>query len=312
MSRTAEPPILPSSSPLHKLLAQYGATVARRPALFVAFSAAIATTFGYLFVLLFTLDPSLSALKPSSRVWSSNPVPEHGESMPELGIKQAWIFGNNMKALERDVLEETLNIQGTLLGSMVNYAAQHPAMPLASTSVDATQHFQDGVPDVSSVPMFFHSPLMCWNHSASAIRTDLDGVETVNRCSRLRSPFQVPLRYSSILGGISLEGNKIVAADALVISLLYPRGSKAEGIWALGAKSIAATERYEVYPHDGSSKSTQYNFRYRATTFSDLLPSAVVFILTAVYLLWGVRNIKSLRSRVVIAAGAVTQVWLPS
>jgi hypothetical protein len=233
--------------------------------------------------------------------------------MPEIEIRQAWISGSYKNAIERDVLEEALNIQDILLGPMVSYGSRDSSTPLVASAADAPQHHQDSERGSSSFQMLFHSPLMYWNCSSLAIEADCDVIETVNRQSRMQSPFNVTLRHSSVFGGKSFEEKRLVAADALVISLLYQRGSKAGDIWMRGAQSVADTGKYDVYPREGSNmSSTLYEFRYQPATYASLLPLALVSVLTATYVLWGVVKLKSLNGRLSIAVAAVTQVWILS
>jgi hypothetical protein len=48
--------------------------------------------------------------------------PESGEKLaPDISIKQAWIYGGWMKALERDTILEAVVVQERLLGPILNY-----------------------------------------------------------------------------------------------------------------------------------------------------------------------------------------------
>jgi hypothetical protein len=259
------------------------------------------------------LNPTFDTLRLPNRVRVSAQPIERSGSLPEIEIRQAWISGGYKKAIERDVLEEALNIQDILLGQMVSYASQDSSTPLAASAADAPQHRQDSERGSSSFQMLFHSPLMYWNCSSLAIEADRDVIETVNRQSRMQSPFNVTLRHSSVFGGKSFEGKNLVAADALVISLLYQRGSKAGDIWMRGAQSVADTGKYDVYPHEGSiTPNTLYEFRYQPAAYASLLPLALVSVLTAAYVLWGIVKLKSLSGGLSIAVAAVIQVWIHS
>ena len=65
--------------------------------------------------------------KPPKHVWTSTESFANGENLiPDISIKQAWIHGSWMKALERETLLEAVAIQDMLLGPMLSCdTAQH-------------------------------------------------------------------------------------------------------------------------------------------------------------------------------------------
>jgi hypothetical protein len=63
---------------------------------------------------------SMNCPKPPSHVWTSAESFANSESLiPEISVKQAWIYGSWMKALERDTLLGAVAIQDMLLGPIL-------------------------------------------------------------------------------------------------------------------------------------------------------------------------------------------------
>lgn len=165
-----------------------------------------------------------------------------------------------MDALNSEVLEVALGIQQTLLG---------PGTSCDSFSGD--DYFGDisrldrGGNRTSGMPadMFFHSPLLYWNCSLSAVRNDMDLLRTVNNGANQCSAANVTLRWGSVFAGKRFRNQQLVGADALVISLFYQLDSRVGELWdqrvAYLAESAQTHKRYEVYPSDGGERgSTLY------------------------------------------------------
>src|SRR3982074_3443966 len=100
---------------------------------------------------------------------------------------------------------------------------------------------------------FLHSPLLYWNCSVAAIESDDSILTTINSYNHQISPANITLRPSSVLAGISLSRNRLVAADALVVSLFYKAGSTAGDLWDERAKALAQSDnsRWDVYLANG-------------------------------------------------------------
>lgn len=171
-----------------------------------------------------------------------------------------------MNALNSEVLEEALGIQQTLLGpgtsctsfSEEGYFNQKMLNPGPSI-LDESRNKTSGMP----AGMFFHSPLLYWNCSLSAIQNDNDILRTVNDGFNRRSATNMTLRWGSVFAGKRFAHQQLVGADALVISLFYQLDSPVGELWdrraAYLAKSAETHRRYEVYPSDGKEKgSTLY------------------------------------------------------
>jgi len=99
---------------------------------------------------------------------------------------------------------------------------------------------------------FFHSPLLYWNCSETLILSDEDLVDTVNQKTLLHSAANLTVLWGSVFAGKQIVHHRLVAADALVITLFYRIDSDAGDAWDVRASSLVSDkhnpERYDVYP----------------------------------------------------------------
>lgn len=216
-------------------------------------SVALAVIFSYPFLFLVsstTSDPVLT-----NHAWASaRPFVLPGTVVPDIGIKQAWIHGSYMEALQSRVLEEGLRIQQELLGPEVNcvtYAENHDGY---------SQRSQLARSNASRMEMFVHSPLLYWNCSMEAVQQDSDILNTVNRNVFLHSAANITVRWRSVFAGKRFKDHHLAAADALIISLFYDVDSSVGDLWDQRAAKLTAEAkehgRYAVSFSRG--KSTLY------------------------------------------------------
>ncbi|RPA95328.1 hypothetical protein L873DRAFT_1829877 [Choiromyces venosus 120613-1] len=160
--------------------------------------------------------------------------------------------------------------------------------------------------------MFFHSPLLYWNCSLSAIRDDANLIITVNKQFNKRSPANVTLRWGSVFAGKKFHHHQLVKADALVISLFYRLDSSVGELWdqraAVLAQEADVHGRYDVYPSDGKEKgSTLYEFRFQPMSKLDNFMLAGCYLLTLAYLIISLRNLRAVKSKLGLIATVLTQ-----
>jgi hypothetical protein len=158
-----------------------------------------------------------------------------------------------MEALTHDVLKEGLRIQQALLPN-----AKCAALPHREHDIDYNDYsdFITGAPIMEGeerIPsgMFFHSPLLYWNCSLRAVENDRRILKTVNDGIALRSTAQITLRWGSVFAGKHFSHQKLIAADALVISMFYHLNSTAGEEWdrraAVLSRQAKEHGRYRVY-----------------------------------------------------------------
>ena len=156
-----------------------------------------------------------------------------------------------MEALTHDVLREGARIQQALF----------PGAECSATRNNFNDHDNSDGEDSIPSTMFFHSPLLYWNCSIEAMENDRRILKTVNDGVELRSTANITLRWASVFAGKHFSHKKLIAADALVISMFYHLNSTAGVLWDQRAARLAqeAEEhgRYRVY-RGSQSQSTLY------------------------------------------------------
>ena len=218
-----------------------------------------------------------------------------GNLVPEISIKQAWIHGSRMKALERDSMLEALAAQDLLLGPMSSCATT----PWLEDNVRQTPAGTE-VPKSGTAVSFVHSPLLYWNCSREAIESDTSIIATVNRGAHQVSPTNVTLRPLSVLAGTAFSLNKVVAADALIVSLIYGAESKAGDLWDLRAEEVAQYDksRWEVYPAVSRGvRSTIFRAQSHSTDFQEKAIFSSAYGLIALYVIFKLWNMNVIKSR---------------
>ena len=222
-----------------------------------------------------------------------------------------------MKALEGHVLQSALELQDELLGSTTSFNPQRPQdegildVPAEDWSLDARDRLH-AINGLSNHAWFFHSPLQYWNCSAEAIEGDQDIISTVNARSKQATSVNVTLRHSIVFSGKRFEDHRLVAADALVITLIHKLASPVGEVWGSKALELAnkASTSWRLYPFDGSPSSSLYEFRCQPLSLQDDVLLGVAYSLTAIYFLYTLSNIRALKSRLGLAVTVVGQLAL--
>ena len=212
-----------------------------------------------------------------------------------ISIKQAWIRGSRMKALERDAILEALAVQDLLLGPMSSCATTIWLEDNIFNTPAGTE-----ASEVNTAVSFVHSPLLYWNCSRVAIESDNSIITTVNSRAHQVSPANVTLRPLSVLAGTTFSFNKVVAADALVVSLIYGEQSKAGDLWDLQTEELAQYDksRWEVYPAASrGARSMTFRAQSHSTDSQEKAIFSSAYGLIALYVIFKLWNMNVIKSR---------------
>lgn len=240
--------------------------MARHPAIFIVVSITISVILSFPSVFLY-LNASPGPSSVTHHVWTSATPYNYPEAEPDVVIRQAWIQGSYMDALSPDVLKEGLGIQNALLGPEVTCDGGLPDSDrihggFKNTSDDLLD--SDGISRFAATGLFFHSPLLYFNCSLKALdRNKSEIVDMVNENVERQSFADVRLRFGTVFAGKEFSHNKIVAADALVISLFHAPNSSIGKLWDKRAAELVQQanvhHRFQVYPANGKeSGNTLY------------------------------------------------------
>ena len=223
-----------------------------------------------------------------------------------------------MKALDTGVLQAALEVQDELLGPTVDFNPRRAKSNLdMSSSTDRltierrdSLHAANGL---SNHSWFFNSPLLYWSCSSEAIARDDDIIGTINEGSRRATSVNMTLRHSIVFSGKRFEDHRLVAADALVITLIHKRDSPVGRQWERKSEVLArnAPGKWRVYPEDGRVTASQlYEFRFQPLSFQDDLVLGVAYSLTVIYFLFSLTKLRALKSRFGLSAAVITQIAL--
>jgi len=148
-----------------------------------------------------------------------------------------------MGALQEAVLEEAFAVQQALLGDSLSC---NPSSLLSDNTANTHNKTDE---------LFLHTPLFYWNCSLSNVKNDRDILGTVNSNHVWQSPVNITLRWGTVLAGKQFQHDRLVAADALVISFWYKLDSNFTALWDERASKLAANsdskERWDIHPSDG-------------------------------------------------------------
>lgn len=119
MFRTLDPATLRDDHYIRRSVSYLGTVVAQHSLTTIIVTVAISVSLCVPVPFLYHNESSIYYPKLPDRVWTSAESSANGENLiPDISIKQAWIYGSWMKALERETLLEALAVQDMLLGPM--------------------------------------------------------------------------------------------------------------------------------------------------------------------------------------------------
>lgn len=232
-------------------------------------------------------------------------------------MRSIWVHGSYMEALNVDVLTSALEIQDELLGVTEDFDPEGATStdPVGdglesdlSTSQRDSIHVTNGL---TSQSWFFHSPLQYWSCSRDRMLHDTDLLATVNKQKNLSTSAGVTLRHSIVFSGKRFEDRRLLAADALVVTLLHLRDSPVGRQWERKAASLPSKfgDRWDIYRSHGQSLTSQlYEFQFRPISIQDSISLALAYGLTIGYFLISLSKLRAVKSKVGLMVTVVSQV----
>lgn len=210
-------------------------------------------------------------------------------------VRQVWVHGDYMNAIALPVLREAMHVQEVLINS--GFATRE------SAAYDDQHMLQRDAPGCLVAPAGekwgWHSPLMYWDCSLSALEKDDNLLDTINAHNRIRSALNVTLRPSTVFAGKSFSATKLRAADALVITLFDQTNSSLGDTWDSRSRLLAdkLSPDWSIFPPDGQvGRSRLYEFRFKPMTLNDDLFLAASYLVTAVYVIWRMMQLRAVKS----------------
>ncbi|KAM0286008.1 hypothetical protein ACHAQH_001198 [Verticillium albo-atrum] len=316
---TTEAPVLPPSHPLRRAFTRYGAYATRHVITTLLISTAVAAILIYPFPFLYTTDFTNGASNLPHHVWTLAQPLEKATVEPDVVMRSIWVHGSYMEALDRNVLLGALQLQDELLGPTENFDPRRPGQPaieVQDPSMDLTPDDRDAfhvINGLTNQSWFFHSPLQYWYGSPERIHSDADIISTVNQRKTQPTSVNTTLRHSIVFSGKHFEDRRLLAADALVITLIHLRDSPVGLQWQRKAAALASqmADKWTPYPADGSSMSNQlYEFQFQPMSMQDTIILALAYGLSMLYFLVSMSKLRAVKSKVGLVVTVMTQIIL--
>ncbi|KAF1989457.1 hypothetical protein K402DRAFT_402094 [Aulographum hederae CBS 113979] len=308
---TTEPPHLGPSHPIRRAFYRHGTIVGRHWYTWILIYVVVAVLLCYPVVFLYE-NPTVGTTKLPHHVWTSARVYEGSDTArADVEIRQTWVYGSYMKALDRNVLLEALQLQHGLLNDGYAEALHN------HTSEDCEHLGPLLEPDMSYVLAWkniswgYHSPLMYWNCSSVSIMQDPDILRTINDQVHRMTFLNLTLRPASVFAGKSFNRKKLKAADAHVITLFDREGTGIGEQWNNRSMTMAKhfIDRWSFYPSDGKVVSSRlYEFRFKPMSFSDDLGLAMAYTATVAYVIVSLKKLQALKSKLGLVFAFITKI----
>ncbi|KAI3392884.1 hypothetical protein diail_5017 [Diaporthe ilicicola] len=233
-------------------------------------------------------------------------------------MRTIWVHGSYMKALDREVLLGALELQDEVLGPTTDFNPRRPtsSVPRLDPQADLTQQDRDAfhvVNGLTNQSWFFHSPLQYWACDADNIARDPDFISTVNEKKTQPTSVNVTLRHSIVFSGKKFEDRRLIAADALVITLLHLQDSPVGRQWGRKTAECAArmADKWDVFPADGVSAGSQlFEFQFRPISIQDAILLSLAYLLTTSYFLLSLSKIRAVKSKLGLTVTVVAQILM--
>lgn len=317
MNRTTDIPELAPSHPLRSFFTRYGWAASRNVGTTLLISVAVATLLIYPLPFLYTTDFTNAASNLPHHVWTDGQPLGKANIEPDVIMRSIWVHGSYMRALNKDVLLGALDLQDRLLGPTTDFnprRGKRVRVPEKAALADLSPLQRDSfhvVNGLTSQSWFFHSPLQYWSCDAENIANDSDILVTVNARKTQPTSVNVTLRHSIVFSGKRFEDRQLVAADALVVTLIHLRDSPVGRQWERRARQLAfeATDKWTLYPSDGESMPSQlYEFQFRPISRSDTVSLALAYLLTIGYFLMSLAKLRALKSKAGLIVTVIAQI----
>jgi hypothetical protein len=215
----------------------------------------------------------------------------------DVEVRQVWVHGDYMKAIDPRVLSQALLVQNALIGRGFGEEAtdapvtDHTSITSGHGACYATER---------SCKWGYHSPLLYWNSSLDAIEQDVDLLATINSQSTHQSALNLTLRPSTVFAGKSFSNQRLRAADALVITLFDQTNSSLGYTWEVRSRQLAEelSPQWSLFPEDGQiTTSRLYEFHFKPMTIYDDLLLTISYVITVAYVIWRMLQLRAVKSR---------------
>lgn len=257
-------------------------------------SVAIAMGFSYPSILL-SENPTAGLAAYPHHVWTTAKSVDNSTAKVDVEMRQIWIHGTYMNALNKAVLKQALAVQQSIVGEE-NINNMIPALD---------DRLRNG-----TLQWGYHSPLMYWNNSEDLIDSDPDILATINNQKHASTSLNVILRPASVFAGKKFSRRQLLAADALVITLMNKVDDDAGQQWQQQMKALAdgTCQNCTLFPSNGHVlRQRTYEFSFTPLSVSEHVALTFAYSFMAIYVLVSLRRMRAFHSRFGLVVTAITQ-----
>lgn len=291
---TSNPPTLSGNHPIRRAFYRHGKTTAQHWLVAMLVSVAIAMGFSYPTIFL-SESPTAGMAAYPHHVWTTAKPFEGDADQTDVEMRQVWVHGSYMSALDKDVLTKALSIQEKLVGGE----------ELTTIFPGLSEKLRS-----STITWGYHSPLMYWNNSRHLIETDDDVLATINDQSREMSLLDVSLRPASVFAGKKFDRRRLAAADALVITLMNKVDTNVGDDWRRRMTAVAngGCVSCTIFPQDGLvTRSRVYEFSFTPLSKGEHVLFGFAYSCMVLYVILSLRKMRAFHSRFGLVVTAITQ-----
>ncbi|KAI5859485.1 sterol-sensing domain of SREBP cleavage-activation-domain-containing protein [Durotheca rogersii] len=318
---TTKAPTLAEKNPLRDAFARYGRYAATHVVTTLLVSVSVAAILVYPFPFLYTTDFIYGASILPEHAWTGTlPLDDKNRAEPDVMMRSIWVHGNYFEALNRNVLLSALELQDQLLGPTVNFNPRHQLsrdfdVPDAATA-DLTPSQRDAyhvINGLTNESWFFQSPLQYWSCSSEVIERDGDIIATANEKRMQPTSVNVTLRHSTVFSGKRFQDRELVAADALVITLVHHRDSPVGRLWQERIQTLKykAMDKWDMFEYSHSGKTSElYEFQFRPLSSLDIFLLLLAYSLVLVYFLASLSKLRAVKSKMGLIVTITAQIML--
>ncbi|KAI5207421.1 hypothetical protein E4T39_01904 [Aureobasidium subglaciale] len=209
----------------------------------------------------------------------------------DLEMRQIWIHGSYMKALDKELLRDVFVLQNAILG-------------------DANKAHAPDAQGIAHPNWGYHSPLTYWNDSLARLEADPDILLTVNENTCQPSFLNFTLRPLSVFAGKAFSGSRLEAADALIISLFNRNNDPKGEMWQRNIQIVASQSSGLPiqYQRNGTPEHSQlFEYRIQPLSFRQNSLLAIAYGIIFIYVGLSLRRLKAFHSRFGLVVTAITQ-----
>jgi hypothetical protein len=255
-----------------------------------------------------TDSPAAASLRNLPKhVWTSTTELD-GERPADVVVRQVWVHGDYMKAIELPVLREAMHVQDILIGS----GFRGGDSGLYATQEIVVRDSPGCLVDASGHNWGWHSPLMYWNCSSTTLENDDDLLKTINAGTTTQSALNMTLRPSSVFAGKTFSNTKLRTADALVITMFDQTETGLGDDWDARSRFLAEhlSPNWTIIPGDAQVTSSRlYEFHFKPMTLIDDLFLAASYCVTAVYVISRMMQLRAVKSWFGLLVTICVKVW---